>query len=57
MDVSANRSLFSEPENNRTGLDPACPKVFYNEKTKQYVMYMHLDGNGYRLARVASGHM
>ncbi len=30
------------------------PKVFYNEKTKTFVMYMHIDGggNGYNLARV-----
>ena len=26
--------------------------MFYNAKTKQYVMYMHLDGDGYQLARV-----
>lgn len=34
------------------------PKVFYNAKTKKYVMYMHMDGalpgesGGYKLARV-----
>lgn len=28
------------------------PKVYYNAKTKKYVMYMHLDDGGYRLARV-----
>jgi hypothetical protein len=35
------------------------PKVFYNDKTKKFVMYMHIDGplpggrgNGYALARV-----
>ena len=34
------------------------PKVFYNDKTKKYVMYMHIDGplpghrGGYELARV-----
>ena len=28
------------------------PKVFYNQKTKKYVMYLHLDGHGYKLARV-----
>jgi hypothetical protein len=33
------------------------PKVFYNEKTKKFVMYMHIDGStngggGYALARV-----
>jgi hypothetical protein len=44
---------FSEPEEAGRGWILERPKVFYNEKTKQYVMYMHLDGNGYRLARVA----
>jgi hypothetical protein len=29
------------------------PKVFYNAKTKKFVMYMHLDGPGYKVARVA----
>jgi len=29
------------------------PKVFYNAKTKKFVMYMHLDGAGYKVARVA----
>ena len=28
------------------------PKVFYNAKTKKYVMYMHIDDARYRLARV-----
>ena len=28
------------------------PKVFYNEKTKKYVMYMHLDSTKYSFARV-----
>ena len=28
------------------------PKVFYNAKTKKYVMYMHVDDARYRLARV-----
>ncbi len=28
------------------------PKVFYNEKTKKYVMYMHLDSVKYLFARV-----
>jgi hypothetical protein len=44
---------FTEPENIGRGWILERPKVFYNEKTKQYVMYMHLDGNGYRVARVA----
>lgn len=29
------------------------PKVFYNAKTKKFVMYAHLDGSGYKVARVA----
>ncbi len=29
------------------------PKAFYNAKTKKFVMYLHLDGPGYKLARVA----
>jgi hypothetical protein len=28
------------------------PKVFYNAKTKKYVMYFHLDANNYRVAQV-----
>jgi hypothetical protein len=28
------------------------PKVFYNKKTKKYVMYMHIDNASYKLARV-----
>jgi len=29
------------------------PKVYYNNKTKKYVMYMHLDDRSYKLASVA----
>lgn len=29
------------------------PKVFFNRKTHKFVMYMHLDGTGYKVARVA----
>nr|WP_221312958.1 family 43 glycosylhydrolase [Granulicella aggregans] len=29
------------------------PKVFFNKKTHKFVMYMHLDGPGYKVARVA----
>jgi hypothetical protein len=54
-----NRVLqLSDPE----GFGPSWvlerPKVFYNPKTRQYVMYMHIDGplpgerGGYKLARV-----
>ena len=28
------------------------PKVYYNEKTKKYVMYLHLDNSSYKVARV-----
>lgn len=28
------------------------PKVFYNKKTKKYVMYMHIDNSSYKMARV-----
>ena len=28
------------------------PKVFYNANTRQFVMYMHIDGDRYRVARV-----
>lgn len=28
------------------------PKVFYNAKTKKYVMYFHLDDKGYKVAQV-----
>lgn len=28
------------------------PKVFYNAKTKKYVMYFHLDDRGYKVAQV-----
>jgi hypothetical protein len=42
---------FADPENlGRWVLER--PKVFYNEKTKKFVMYMHLDDGNYRLARV-----
>jgi hypothetical protein len=29
------------------------PKVFYNEQTKKYVMYMHIDNRSYKVAQVA----
>jgi hypothetical protein len=44
---------FSQPENTGRGWILERPKVFYNEKTGQYVMYMHLDDGRYQLARVA----
>jgi hypothetical protein len=44
---------LSDPEN--LGRRWVCerPKVFYNAKTKKYVMYLHLDDSRYKLARVA----
>ncbi|MDE3103911.1 MAG: family 43 glycosylhydrolase [Acidobacteriota bacterium] len=52
------RIAFADPE----GIGPNWilerPKVFYNNRTRKYVMYMHLDGplhpseHGYRLAKV-----
>lgn len=43
---------LSNPEN-LTNWVLERPKVFFNKKTRQFVMYAHLDGNGYKLARVA----
>jgi hypothetical protein len=44
---------LTDPEN--LGRRWVCerPKVFYNKKTKKYVMYLHLDNSAYKLARVA----
>lgn len=44
---------ISDPENLGPGWVFERPKVFYNQKTKKYVMYAHLDDVRYRLARVA----
>ncbi len=44
---------ISDPENLGPKFILERPKVFYNAATKRYVMYMHLDGPGYKLARVA----
>jgi len=49
---------LSDPENFGPNWILERPKVFYNDKTKQYVMYMHIDGpipaerGGYKLARI-----
>jgi hypothetical protein len=37
----------------RAGLILERPKVFYNAGTGKFVMYTHLDGPGYKIARVA----
>ncbi len=44
---------LADPEN--LGRRWVCerPKVFYNTKTKKYVMYLHLDNSNYKLAKVA----
>ena len=44
---------IGDPEHLGKGAILERPKVFYNPKTKKYVMYMHLDGPGYKVARVA----
>ena len=42
----------ADPENLGAGWVLERPKVFYNPKTRQYVMYMHIDDRSYKLARV-----
>ena len=44
---------LADPENLGPGWIVERPKVFYNAKTKKYVMYLHLDDSSYKLARVA----
>ena len=44
---------MASPEGLGKGAILERPKVFYNRRTKAFVMYMHLDGPGYKLARVA----
>ena len=44
---------FPDPEDLGPGWVLERPKVFYNGKTKKFVMYMHLDDAQYRYARVA----
>ncbi|WP_263382455.1 family 43 glycosylhydrolase [Granulicella arctica] len=45
---------LADPENLGTGWVFERPKVFYNPHTKKFVMYVHLDSPGYKLARVAT---
>jgi hypothetical protein len=47
------RIEFSDPENLGAGWVLERPKVFYNVKAKNFVMYLHLDDSRYRYARVA----
>jgi hypothetical protein len=45
---------LADPENLGRGWVLERPKVFYNEKTKKFVMYAHIDGRGgYKFASVA----
>ena len=41
-----------DPEHLGKGFVLERPKVFYNEKTKKFVMYMHIDDRTYKVARV-----
>ena len=43
---------LSDPEQLGPGWVLERPKVFYNPKTRRYVMYMHIDDAKYRVARV-----
>lgn len=43
---------FSDPENLGEGWVLERPKVYYNNLTKKFVMYMHLDDKKYKFARV-----
>jgi hypothetical protein len=43
---------FSDPANLGRGWILERPKVFYNARTKKFVMYMHFDNRGYRFAGV-----
>ncbi len=44
---------IADPENLGSRWILERPKVFYNAKTRKFVMYAHLDGPGYKFARVA----
>jgi hypothetical protein len=44
---------IADPENLGRGWVLERPKVFFNSKTKKFVMYAHLDDGAYKLARVA----
>ena len=43
---------MADPENLGRGWILERPKVFYNKKTKKYVMYFHLDNRSYKFAQV-----
>lgn len=44
---------LADPENLGPGWVLERPKVFFNARSKTYVMYLHLDDKTYKLARVA----
>ncbi len=46
---------WSDPENLGPHWVLERPKVFFNAKTRKYVMYLHLDDAKYKVARVAVG--
>jgi hypothetical protein len=43
---------MTDPENLGANWVMERPKVFYNKKTRKYVMYMHLDNSKYKIAKV-----
>jgi hypothetical protein len=43
---------LGDPENIGPGRVVERPKVFFNARTKKYVMYLHVDDEKYKLARV-----
>lgn len=43
---------MADPENLGNGWILERPKVFYNKKTKKFVMYFHLDNKSYKAAKV-----
>jgi hypothetical protein len=43
---------MTDPNNQGKGWILERPKVFYNSKTKKYVMYFHLDNKSYKTASV-----
>jgi len=47
-----NKIPFSKPDSIGEGWVLERPKVYYNAKTKKFVMYMHLDNKKYGLANV-----
>lgn len=44
---------WTDPENLGPKWVLERPKVFYNSRTRKYVMYLHLDDSKYKVARVA----